>query len=43
MSDIMTKHNNRTNFKENIDYIYWRTEFHTQSKNRLDDPYIDAH
>ena len=42
-SDIMTKKIPRTNFNEHVDYIYWRPDFHIQSKNRLADSHMDAH
>ena len=42
-SDIMTKQTPRTDFKEHVDYIYWRTNSHTQGHNRLDYSRMDTH
>ena len=42
-SDIMNKQIPRPDFKEHVDYIYWRSDFHIQGHNRLDDSHMDTH
>ena len=41
-SDIMTKQIHQTDFKEHVDYIYWRPYFHIQGHNRLDKSHMDT-
>ena len=41
-SDIMTKQIPRTNFKEHVDYICWRPDFHIHNENKLDDIHMDT-
>ena len=42
MSNIMTKQAPYTNFKEHINYIYWRPGSHIHNNNRLEDSHIDT-
>ena len=42
-SDIMTKQITRPDFKEHVDYINWRPDFHIQDHIRLDDSHKDSH
>ena len=41
-SDITTKQIPRPDFKEHVDYIYWRPNSHIQGHNILDDAYMDT-